>query len=563
MKLKCHSKAICGIFILSFAIVSSYTLLLNKIPLLKINYLKTSDLFLSLRYKFSRMPAVIDKICIIDIDENTLNRLQQRWPIRRNFYAKMLRQISQDNTKPAITGINIAFIGKGDLPEDDAALADAIKESDNVVLGTFLDKNYNMMLPLEAISQSAKAVGFVNFPRDVDYTIRRVRPVICNNDKLDYAFILKIGSIFSGLDLKNSFCDLRKQTLKLASPLGKGKDVVIPMDTLTNSARINYFAKFNDFKTIPLWQVLENPQSLVILKDKIVIAGTTMELLHDIHPTPMGLMPGLCINANFLISFLLNRFLVTTPVFLTFFILLFAVFIIGWVTYRYSGIWGFITLLAASAIAVAGSYIAVTKDVIFNLSGFLITTLLSFIIVSAYRNLSLVIANIRLNKAALTDPLTGVYIKHYFDVKIENEIRRAQAEKTNMSLVIFDIDKMQDINGTLGYEAGNLTLKQFSALLKTNSRPTDSISRLDGTQFAAILTHTNLDGAKKYAEKICKLAETVLIDWQGKQIKITVSAGVSGLTEEFNNAQSIVNAASQALKSATQNNGSNNIKSLP
>lgn len=546
------------LLLFSLALISGYLYFLPKTNVLSLPYLKTLDLLFLNRYNYSALPKIIDKLVIVDIDEETLSRFQQRWPINRALYAQFLRFLTTTEAKPSVIVMDIAFTGESELPEPDIEFAQALKDNGSVILGTFLDRGE--VVPPEGIfANSAKGIGFVSFPRDVDFSIRRNRPFILGEDKTICS--LTINTIAVLMDLANCTYNKEKATLKISSINEPAKSIFMPIDSNTETARINYFAKFSDFKVVPFWRVISSLEPASTFKDKIVLVGTAMELLHDKHPTPLGMMPGIAINANFLLSILLNKYLVEIPIIPFAIILLFCALLISFSTIFFSNTKGFLIAALFSLFSIGAAIFLIRKDIILDCFGISLISILSFAIPSIIRKIYLSIEGARLNKLALTDPLTGLYILAYLQVKLTSEIRSAKTVKSALSLVVFDIDKFQQFNESCGYQCGDAILRNLADLIKKNSRPTDTICRSEGVKIAVILSKTKLDGAGMYAEKIRKIIEGFVFEWQGKQVKFTVSAGVSGLLEpKITTAKEVIDTATEVLKEALT--AGNKIKSV-
>jgi len=156
-----------------------------------------------------------------------------------------------------------------------------------------------------------------------------------------------------------------------------------------------------------------------------------------------------------------------------------------------------------------------------------------------------------MRKMSITDGLTGLFIYRYFEVKLAKEINLALQQKKELSLVIFDIDYFKKCNDTYGHEAGNEVLKNVSGILRNRCRQTDTVCRFGGEEFVSILGVTDMERAGKYAEAIRKSVEVLDINYEGKKIKVTVSAGVSSLSFIGNkNSLELINSADKALYAA-------------
>lgn len=511
-------------------IVATYTYLLPVSPFLASFYKKSTDLFLRYRYTHNQLPKLIDKIVIVSIDDETLEKIHADLPISTKFYAALLDKISVREMQPLVVGLwDVAFIDIDKQNEEEALLSGAFERSSKVVITSYFTKNGSLIGPPKALLDSASDVGFINYPLDDDLVVRRAYPFMVSkeNSRLYFPFALKIFSKIDGMDLDRVKFDVKNNFFHIHSKDFK-KKTSIPLDSFDTTS-LNYFAKFNDFKVIPFWRVVESWEPPDTFKDKIVLVGTTAEVYNDIRLTPLGLMPTLGINANFLLSLLLNEFLKTLPAAVNFLIFLFSSLLIGIITFRYGNFKGLILTGAVIVIGFYASSVLISENIIFDFFGLLFVSIFSFITVTMYKYLSVVIENTTLRHLAITDGLTGLYVFRYFEAKLNSEIRKAVTTYSDLALVIFDIDHFKEFNDNYGHDLGNEILKIFSTIMSEHSRAADTVSRFGGEEFAVILPQTSLEQAYKYAESIRKKAEEFTLVWQDKALKFTVSAGVSSL----------------------------------
>jgi len=108
----------------------------------------------------------------------------------------------------------------------------------------------------------------------------------------------------------------------------------------------------------------------------------------------------------------------------------------------------------------------------------------------------------RMEQFAVTDALTGLYNRHYFNEAITREIKRAQRYGRTLSLLLMDVDNFKDFNDAFGHLQGDVVLKQVASFLKSQVRSTDLLARFGGDEFVAILPETHIIAAQKVAEKI-------------------------------------------------------------
>jgi diguanylate cyclase len=133
----------------------------------------------------------------------------------------------------------------------------------------------------------------------------------------------------------------------------------------------------------------------------------------------------------------------------------------------------------------------------------------------------------------MRDPLTSLNNRRCFDINLAREIADAHTHKSEMCLVMGDIDNFKAINDTFGHQIGDEILKMFAKLLTQNVKGRDTVARFGGEEFAIILPETGLADAAHLTENIrVQLEEKHLALNSGEPIgKITASFGVAQLGE--------------------------------
>lgn len=175
------------------------------------------------------------------------------------------------------------------------------------------------------------------------------------------------------------------------------------------------------------------------------------------------------------------------------------------------------------------------------------------------------IAHDKLQTISITDALTELHNRYYFNVHYKIEYKRAFRDQTECSLIILDVDHFKKINDTYGHPAGDLCLKQVASVIRDNcTRETDICCRYGGEEFAVILPSTSASNAASLANNIRLDILKLDIDWQGKKIKLSASFGVSSViptASDEKHRQYLINQADHALYQA-KNQGRNTVVSF-
>lgn len=159
----------------------------------------------------------------------------------------------------------------------------------------------------------------------------------------------------------------------------------------------------------------------------------------------------------------------------------------------------------------------------------------------------------------ITDPLTGVYNRRYFDTALDTEFSRASRYERSLGLLYADLDHFKSVNDLMGHATGDEVLKQVAVTLRSGVRNIDIVSRIGGEEFAVILPDTPLDKAQRVAERLVKdVAECHSL----KRIRpVTLSIGLACFRETAANPNALKLSADKSLYAAKQN-GRNRVGSL-
>ncbi|MBU1305996.1 MAG: PleD family two-component system response regulator [Alphaproteobacteria bacterium] len=149
---------------------------------------------------------------------------------------------------------------------------------------------------------------------------------------------------------------------------------------------------------------------------------------------------------------------------------------------------------------------------------------------------------------AVTDEMTGLYNRRYFDRHLGVMLGKAQEQDRNMALMILDIDHFKSVNDTHGHDSGDLVLREFSARLKRNIRGVDLACRFGGEEFVVLMPDTEYRQAEAVAERVRQsIADRPFELGGGKTLSVTVSAGVTLNESAADTVESLVKRADVAL----------------
>lgn len=156
-------------------------------------------------------------------------------------------------------------------------------------------------------------------------------------------------------------------------------------------------------------------------------------------------------------------------------------------------------------------------------------------------------------RQASTDELTNLFNRRYFFEQAEKELGRARRHNSALSLIAIDIDYFKKINDQYGHPAGDAALIEVANNLKNMARNEDIVARIGGEEFSLLLPQTDLQEAIKVAERICLYHNEFPCEGiDGQQYPLTLSIGVSTLSESDADFSSLVTRADQALYQAKQ-----------
>lgn len=281
--------------LLALCLVIGYFGIATPLGLFDSPRLATQDQWLRGRSWWQPLPAAARDLVLVTIDDRAMAVIGQRWPWDRTLFAQLLQTIGAGHPRAIV--LDLALVGAS-TAEADATLAHAIHEHSPVFLASYLDPQGRHVLPHEAFLNAGGIPGLINKPRDRDLVVRRLWPAMTpagTSSDLEYALEVKAAAVMRGRD---------------------AAEVARTIPTIHRTMLVNPFATLSDLPHVSCADVLAGHLPSDTFTGKLVLVGTTTEITHDIYPTALGLMPGVLLSANGLLTIVSQRYLTPVPAWL-------------------------------------------------------------------------------------------------------------------------------------------------------------------------------------------------------------------------------------------------------
>lgn len=163
-------------------------------------------------------------------------------------------------------------------------------------------------------------------------------------------------------------------------------------------------------------------------------------------------------------------------------------------------------------------------------------------------------AAVAINKAqlwemAVTDSLTGLYVRRYFMVKFQEELHRAERYAKKLSVVMADLDRFKDVNDTYGHPIGDRVLRIVGKFLQRNIRDVDIIARFGGEEFVILLPEADREEAVTVSERLRRKLTHLTTDGLPP---VTISLGIAAYPIDGNRIEELIKKADAAMYAAKQ-----------
>ena len=157
-----------------------------------------------------------------------------------------------------------------------------------------------------------------------------------------------------------------------------------------------------------------------------------------------------------------------------------------------------------------------------------------------------------LKRISITDSLTGLLNRRYFQERLTEEIERSRRHRIPVSLIIIDIDNFKAFNDNHGHLVGDEILILLGQALRNYIRAIDAAARYGGEEFTLILPQTNKEDARVIAERLCKEIERneTLQKKYADLARLTVSIGLATFPDDAETFEELIRNADRALYQA-------------
>jgi diguanylate cyclase (GGDEF)-like protein len=156
-----------------------------------------------------------------------------------------------------------------------------------------------------------------------------------------------------------------------------------------------------------------------------------------------------------------------------------------------------------------------------------------------------------LQRLAMTDPLTGAYNRRHFFELAQQEFDRSQRYGRQISMIIFDIDFLKQINDSYGHLVGDQILQATAQRFMDNLRQLDIFARYGGDEFVVLLPETDLEQAKLAARRLHDVVSRTPVETLEGPVHLQISMGVACL-HDTDDMEKLLMKADQALYTAKE-----------
>ncbi|OGX41776.1 MAG: hypothetical protein A3F87_02775 [Omnitrophica WOR_2 bacterium RIFCSPLOWO2_12_FULL_51_24] len=156
----------------------------------------------------------------------------------------------------------------------------------------------------------------------------------------------------------------------------------------------------------------------------------------------------------------------------------------------------------------------------------------------------------RIQELAITDGLTGLYVRRHFIERLNEELTRCKKHGLELSLLMIDLDHFKQCNDTHGHLVGDIALKEIAKIMREYVRQVDLVGRYGGEEFVIALPDTDKKSAMNVAERMRMSVEKHKFRAYDETIAMTISVGAANFPENGEDVVKLIDRADQALYKA-------------
>jgi diguanylate cyclase (GGDEF)-like protein len=526
--------------------------------------LASLDLFFRLRPLESPDP----RIAIVTIDESDISAIGH-WPMSDGLLSQALKEIKSQ--KPKLIALDIYR----NLPvEPGYRDLEKVFQSTPNLIG--VEKAAGETVAPPPTLKKLDRVALSDLVLDTDSKIRRSLISIRDNGNTKLALGARLALEYlaaQGITLEK--VEGKTQQLKLGKAIFvsfRGNDGgYVRADDGGYQILLNFRGRQDNFQTISITEVLNKKISPNLMRDRIVLIGSTAVSLNDLFYTPYSskltgypqLMPGVVIHAN-ITSQILSAALEGRPLIKT---------MPEWLQWLWIFLWSGVSAAVSYQLLRKNNFknyfsssvgVIVLNIVLVGGSLFLISYL-AFLqgwwLIVASPALAAIASAIfignyysrQLQHLAFVDGLTQVANRRYFDDYLSEKWWQSTQEKKYLSLILCDVDYFKVYNDTYGHQAGDKCLQLVAKAIGEAIRKTDLAARYGGEEFVVILPNTDRETALKIAQRISDRVRALQIPHSNSQAKpyVTLSCGLASIIPDLTKAPvELIEKADSALYAA-------------
>jgi len=178
---------------------------------------------------------------------------------------------------------------------------------------------------------------------------------------------------------------------------------------------------------------------------------------------------------------------------------------------------------------------------------------------SAYQQLTIQANELRnlneeLKLLSVTDPLTGLYNRRYFERLMESEMALSIRSDETISIILLDIDNFKKINEQHGHTGGDAVIRNVGRVITERMRHSDVACRYGGDEFFILCRHATISNAVGFADDLLQALAVDSCRPNGLEIGVTVSIGVATIpgVQPIATAEEFFQCADEALRACKQ-----------